>query len=139
MASKVWALVLLGLLALVSQGSTAAIPSSTTASSTSTTTEGPEDSILSLRMAMVQQDDALEKKNAGFYACCKKNAIFQSEEDTKHACTYSDDSGTDMLPVVKSLPKQKQSDLAKCFADSQDDTSCCSEGGVRWALLDSVQ
>jgi hypothetical protein len=136
MASKVWALVLLGLLALVSHGSTAAIPSS----STSTTTEKPY-SIHSPPKDTGVMEEWAKEKDPLFYACCKENDIFQSEEDAKHACTYANQAS---FGAMESLSPQKQSALLKCYGGSQDNTCCCSNAGVRWALLlcqmlDSVQ
>jgi len=121
MTKTVWALGLLSLLALVSLGScrsTTAIPSTTT----------EEDPIHFLQMAL---DDPAEEKNKGFYACCKKNSIFSSDQETRAACRYS---GFDALLVDK-LPEQKQSDWLKCLGGNHDDTSCCRNEGVRWARV----
>jgi hypothetical protein len=91
----------------------------------STTTEEPTDSNLSLRMVI---DESVEKKDTGFYSCCKKNAIFQSEQKMKGVCNYSNPKGRRSLDA---LPKKKQSAWLKCLGDSKDYTSCCRDAGVR--------
>lgn len=102
----VWALVpillLLGLLSLVSTAAAPMVP------------EGNE-------------EELLEKKSAGFHACCKEHDIFQSEEDAKRTCTYMDLAWDGH--ALSLLSKQKKSAWLKCLGDSKDNTECCRAMG----------